>query len=167
MSNSNKDVEIFYRVNKLRLKAGIGLNEEVEGVVDPEGIKKAQGIINEREQEYPVEVSSLLADLEQNWQALKKGDEAERARIIKIIHNSANQIKDLTATYHHNLMHYFALSLRDFCESININKTEHHTIVQAHLDVMNVTFDKKLKATDTDAAKELKKMLRVAIEKYS
>lgn len=165
-SEEEKKIQIYHRLNKLKLKAGFGLDEEAMGLIDKNAIIRAQSRIEQKEMEYPVTVKQLLDDLSESWDALKETDESKRHEIIESIYHYSNNIKDLTATYSHDLMHHFSLSLRDFCEEIDVKKPEHHVIVQAHLDVMWVTFTEKLRGEVGDKADELKKIVSQAIEKY-
>lgn len=167
MSKSDQDIEIFHRVNKLKSKAGVPESGGAVGVISSEKINKAQGIINQKELEYPVEVQEILKKLQSNWQAYLKADDEGRKDFLEKIYNYSNNIKDLTSMYKHDLMSHFSLSLRDFCEKIDINKKEHQIIVQAHIDVMLVTFQEQLRSDKTEKAEELKNIVGVAIKKYS
>lgn len=165
---TKQDVEIFHRINKLKKKAGIPLTSNKKGVVDPNAIARAQGVIDDKESEYPPTVRDLIEQISSIWAGLKNTEnEDERTQAIDTIYHLSNNIKDITETYDHNLMHHFSLSLRDFCKKIDIDKPEHETIVKAHLDVMNVTFEEKLKSDQTAQAEELKNIVKIAIEKYS
>ena len=166
-SSKSSKVTVFHRINKLKLKAGIPLHDEVHGYIKPEDINKAQYAIDEKEKEYPIEVKIMLEKLEKTWEELKATSPDKRAKLLDKIYNFANNIKDITSTYDHDLMHHFSLSLRNFCEKINVEKQQHHTIVQAHLDVMWVTYDEKLRKDDSEKAQELKMVVAVAIKKYS
>ena len=167
-NDSKKDIEIFHRINKLKAKAGLDTGNTTMGVIGIERIQRAQGQINEKEQEYPVEVQEILAKLQLTWEEFQDSkNEDDRPKFLDKIYNYSNNIKDLTAMYQHDLMTHFSLSLRDFCEKIDLGKQEHHIIVQAHLDVMWVTYEEKLRSDNTDKAEELKKIVAVAIQKYS
>lgn len=167
MSKSNQQTEIFHRINKLKLKAGLPVYDSVHGVIQPNKIKKAQEIIDKKEEEYPVEVKGVLSKLQESWEDYQKAGESEREEALEKIYNYSNNIKDLTSMYQHDLMSHFSLSLRDFCEKIDLNKKEHQVIVQAHIDVMWVTYEEKLRSDTSEKAEELKKVVAMAIEKYS
>lgn len=167
MKNSEeKKVKVFHRVNKLKLKAGFGLEDDKVGFIDKSAIIRGQMKIDEKEREYPLTVEEILKKLTETWEQLKKADKANYDELIDKIYNYSNNIKDLTATYQHDLMHHFSLSLRNFCERIKIEKPEHHVIVQAHLDVMWVTYNEKLKGEVGEKAEELKEIVSQAIKKY-
>lgn len=167
MSKDNaQQVEIYHRINKLRLKAGLPVRGAV-AVIDTSSINKAQGHIDEKEGEYTNEVKTVLEKLSESWQSFKDGDAEDAPEWIEKIYNYSNNIKDLTAMYQHDLMTHFSLSLREFCEKINIERQEHHVIVQAHIDVMWVTYEQQLRSDSSEKAEELKKVVAIAIEKYS
>ncbi len=167
MKNSkDSKVEVFHRVNKLKLKAGFGLEDDKVGFIDKSAIIRGQMKIDEKEHEYPETVKDILEKLSETWKELKEADQSQRDDLKDKIYNYSNNIKDLTATYKHDLMHHFSLSLRNFCERINLDKKEHQVIVQAHIDVMWITFNEKLKGEVGQKAEELKDIVLQAIKKY-
>ena len=163
----NEDVEIYHRINKLKLKAGLPDHASAQGQISSGKIQSAQTIIDDKEEEYPIEVSDVLSKVQESWAAFKNTDGDERDKNLDAIYNYSNQIKDLTTMYNRDLMSYFSESLRDFCEKINPDKAEHHVIVQAHIDVMLVTYEQKLLSETTPEAEELKKVLAKAIQQNS
>lgn len=167
MNNSDENkVQIYKRINKLKLKAGLGLEDNKVGVIDRNAIYRSQNIIDQKEAEYALTVKEILEKLTLAWEELKKSGGEERKELIDQIYNFSNNIKDLTATYRHDLMHHFSLSLRNFCEKIDVNKEEHHIIVEAHIDVMWITLKEKLRGEAGPKAEELKTIVARAIEKY-
>ena len=166
-TNKSSSVEVYHRINKLKLKAGLPVYDSVHGVIQPKKVQKAQEIIDQKEEEYPMEVKDVLGKLQESWGQYQKTEGEERSEWLEKIYNYSNNIKDLTSMYQHDLMSHFSLSLRDFCEKIDLNKKEHHVIVQAHLDVMWVTYEEKLRSDKSEKAEELKKVVALAISKYS
>ena len=129
-------------------------------------IESAQESIDQKEAEYPAAVKELIQYIEETWKSVAGLSGEEQAKAIESIYNYANNIKDLTSTYEHDLMHHFSLSLRNFCDGIDLNKKAHHTIFRAHLDVMWVTYEERLRSDETAQAEELKKVLQIAIDKF-
>ena len=164
--NSSEQVEMYHRINKLRLKAGLPVRGPA-GVITPKSVKKAQTIIDDKEEEYTDEVRDVLSKLSDSWKGFRDAGQESGSEWIEKIYNYSNNIKDLTSMYDHDLMTHFSLSLRDFCEKIDLDKKEHHVIVQAHIDVMWVTYEDQLRSDSSEKAEELKKVVAVAIEKYS
>jgi len=148
------------------LQAGLPVRGP-SGVIDPSTIKKAQTHIDEKEGEYTDEVKIVLEKLSDSWQSFKDAGADDAPEWIEKIYNYSNNIKDLTSMYQHDLMTHFGLSLREFCEKIDIEREEHHVIVQAHIDVMWVTYEQQLRSDSSEKAEELKKVVAIAIEKYS
>jgi hypothetical protein len=112
------------------------------------------GVVFTRCPEWRHVTYELLARWESRKQAMEK------------IYHTANHLKDLASTFSYELMQHFALSLRDFTESIDVNKKEHHIIVQAHRDVMWVVYHENIKDHGGPKAEELKQIVAKAIEKF-
>lgn len=166
---SDKEVEVFKRVNRLKLKAGGGLNDG-PGQIDKSAVERANSVVQTMASLYPREIKNVLAALDKQWGEIKglpEGHE-KRPKLAEKISNTANQIKDLAGTFGYTLMEYFGESLRDYILATDLTKKQHFTIVQAHIDVMTVAFREGLKDDDGGpVAEELKKMVHAAIEKYS
>lgn len=167
MKNKTDKVEILHRINKLKKKTGVTAASGATGYIPEALIKSAQEIIDEKESDYPPSVKAILEEIEGVWRGVPDLPEESQKAAIEAIYNYANNIKDLTSMYQHDLMHHFSLSLREFCEKIDVGKKPHHIIVRAHLDVMWVTYDEKLRSDETAQAEELKKALQIAIEKHA
>ncbi len=165
-SEENNKIEVYHRLNKLKQKTGFGLNDDKVGRIDPKSITRAQNHIDGQEQEYGLIVKEILEDLAATWKELQTCEEAYRDDLIDQIYNYSNNLKDLSSTYNHDLMQHFSLSLRNFCEKIDIHKDAHKVIVQAHLDVMWITLNENLKGESSPKAEELKKIVGQAIQKF-
>lgn len=171
MSSSSEDpkVEVYNRINKLKLKAGAALNDG-PGKLDKEAVSRADSVVMKMSSLYPTEIKNMLAGLNKEWAQLKEmgPDSKEKTRQVEKLSNTANHIKDLGTTFGYNLMGYFGESLRDFILKTDLTMQEHLTIVQAHIDVMGVAFRENLKDDDGGPlAEELKMMVKAAIKKYS
>ncbi len=168
MSNFSEKVRIQHRLNKLKLKAGVGLEDERLGYIDPSAIHKAQAAIDREEDNYAAEVEEVLVKLDSTWEDLKsEGQGTNTKKLTSELYNYANNVKDMAETFDYKLMRSFGESLRDFCEKIDIANEAHHIIVQAHIDVMWIAFKHNIKDEGGDQARELKAMLAAAIKKHS
>lgn len=173
MSNSEQEkkdnmVEVYHRVNRLKLKAGASSLHDGPGFIDPAAIKRAQTVIQKRESLYLNEVEKELLALEKAWDKAKTVKEDKQAKTaIENVRHEANHIKDLAETFGYELMQHFGQSLREFANRVDVQKKEHHIIVQAHIDVMWVVYHENIKDQGGPKAEELKKIVAVAIEKYS
>ena len=168
MSDILKKVKIYYRINKLKLKAGVDADDSRPGYIAPESLKKAQEYIDKQEARYSEEVNRVLDMLSNTWNELKAEKDFGRTQTqLSWLYNYANNIKDMSETYDYQLMDYFGKSLRDFCERIDVRNKAHHVIVDAHINVMRIAYDENIKVFDSAKAEELKQIIAKAIEKFS
>lgn len=163
----NEAVEIYHRINRLKLKTGAGLHDG-PGFIDPHAIVRADTVIQKKQSLYPKMVEESLNRLEEAWVQFKAAEgNKQRRDAIERIYHSSNHIKDLASTFSYELMQHFALSLREFAERIDPDRKEHQVIVQAHLDVMRIVYQENIKDHGGAKAEELKLIVAKAIEKYS
>lgn len=169
MSDSSKQkVEITHRINRLKLKAGADIDDKRVGFIDPLALHKAQQAIDSKEGDYGNELNDVLAKLDSSWDDLQAAkDDKQAKRALDQIFNFANNIKDLAETFNYSLMKHFGQSLRDFCKKYDASKEPHRIIMQAHMDVMWIAFEKGIKDEGGPAAKELSLIVAKAIEKHS
>jgi len=162
------EVEIVYRENRLKEKFIDDDNwESAQGFVDPKAVKRAQAVIDDGEDAYIEATADMLEQLIAYWKGLQETEPDKIDTVRDEFYVIANQLKELASTYNYELMDYFSESLRDFVESLDITQKAHHTIVQAHIDVMMITFQTKIKEDTGEKAQELKEVLTQAIAKYS
>lgn len=167
MSSLSNKVKIFHRLNKLKLKAGVPLDDERHGFIDPKAIKKAQAAIDAKEDSYTEEVEAIIVRIDSTWEDIRAEKDDKKAKQLQSeLYNYANNILDVADTFSYKLMKHFGKSLRDFCEKIDIKNKAHHVIVQAHIDVMWVAFQNNIKDEGGPQAAELKKIVAQAIEKH-
>jgi hypothetical protein len=171
MSNSSgadKDnVEVYKRINRLKIKAGGDLGGEASGQIDPESIAKANTVIEKAAEMYPMQIKNVLKLLNKSWAEIKEKGPEDRRQSAEKISNLANNVKDLAAQFGFDIMAYFGGSLRDYIMKSELTKPEHLIIVQAHVDVMDIAYNEGLRDEESAMAEELKKVLAQAIEKYS
>lgn len=159
-------VEIYKRINRLKIKAG-ATGADAAGIFDPTAIERANAVIEEMSTLYPAEIKKSLDELNGLWKNTKVTSFDERSVNARKISNIANQIKDLAGTFQFDLMEYFGESLRDYILDIDLSQKEQITIVQAHIDMMQVAYSQNLKSKEHPLAQELKETLAAAIAKYS
>ncbi|NCC22902.1 MAG: hypothetical protein EOM26_10655 [Alphaproteobacteria bacterium] len=164
-TGENAEVEIFHRINRLKVKAG-GDAKSGPGFLDPNAVDRAQQRIDEKAATYPVEVKDVLKNLTDSWNRLKGDTDNRNASELEQLYNYANHVKDLAATFYYPLMQHFGLSLREFSEKLDLSKPAHHTIVQAHIDAMWAVYFGGIKDHGDNNAKELKEIVSKAIEKH-
>lgn len=164
--DNNQKVEIYNRINRLKIKAG-GSLKGGPGKLDQNSIDRADAVIQKMSDMYPNEIKKSLHDLDRIWEETKTISFDARGENARKISNIANQIKDLAGTFGFDLMAYFGESLRDYILDIDLSQKEQITIVQAHVDVMQVAYSQNLKTQEHPLAEELKKTVATAIAKYS
>lgn len=168
MSSYSNKIRIFYRLNKLKMKAGAEFGDTRPGYIDPTAVKRAQTAIGDGEEEYYDEIEAILVRIESAWDDLQIAKDDKKKKILmRDLLNYANNVKDIAATYEYDLMSYFGGSLRDFCEKASVDQEEHCAIIQAHIDVIAITFKTHIKDSIGFQAEELKDLLAKAIEQYS
>ncbi len=166
MSDEKPKVEIYNRINRLKIKAG-GSAKGGPGKLDPNAVDRANAVIQKMSERYPAEIKKSLAALDSLWDTTKVMSFDARGDNAREISNIANQIKDLAGTFGFDLMEYFGESLRDYILDIDLSQKEQIIIVQAHVDVMQVAYNQNLKSQEHPLADELKKTVAAAIAKYS
>lgn len=170
MSKSQKpdddEVEIVHRVNRLKQKVHESPAEQEDGYVDSSIIRKAQAVIDNSHEKYTLEAKASLEEIVAAWAALKSGESKDTRKDIDHLCRLSNRIKDMASTYGYDLMSYFGESLRDFCEKLDVTNQPHCVIVQAHIDVMWIAFNEKLKGERGQKAEELKMIVNKAIDKF-
>lgn len=166
MSEEEPKVEIYTRINRLKMKAG-GAIGAGPGKIDTKSIDSAHSVIQKMAEKYPNEIKRSIENLEKIWAETKAMEPDQRSENARAISNFANQIKDLAGTFGFDLMEYFGESLRDYVLNVDLSHKEQIIIVQAHVDVMQVAYSQNLKHQEHPLGEELKKTVAAAITKYS
>ncbi|WP_435641146.1 hypothetical protein [Micavibrio aeruginosavorus] len=166
MSDDTSKIEIYKRANKLKVKAG-GDPKGGPGRFDATAVNRANIVIQKMSDMYPNEIKKSLEELDRLWGETKQMDSGARADHAALMSNTANKIKDLAGTFGYELMSYFGTSLRDYILDTDLSQPEQATIVQAHVDVMQVAYRENLKGMKHPLADELKRVVAEAIAKYS
>ncbi len=159
------EVEIHHRINHIKRK--VVKNPNGSGFIPPKTVKRAQDVIQNSEETYLEEAENTLKHLETIWYSLQETPEDKKDHLRNELSRYANRTKDMASTYGHELMDYFACSLRDFSDKIEFDNPAHHTIVQAHINVMWVVFKEQIKDHSEEKAVQLKEIVAQAIKKHS
>ena len=165
--NKDEPIEIYHRVNHLKLKAG-GKLTDGPGHLTASNIKEAEKIIEAMAPLSSPEIERMLTEITTIWVKAKAIEDTDKRRKqAQSLSHIANQIKDIASTYHFDLMAHFAASLRDYIMDTALQKLEQLIIVQAHIDAMNTSFRENIKNDDGGLqAEELKEAVRQAIEEH-
>lgn len=160
-------VEIYKIANRLKKKLGIRTTDDAPGVIDPGAIGEADKLIEALCEQCPATIGKELTNLSSLWDEMKDmPDSVDRHRLAQQIFTIAHEIKDLGSLCGYNLAAYFAESLRDYIIQTELSLEAQRVIIQAHVDALSVVHKQEI-GEDDDAAEELKKMVKVAIAKYS
>jgi len=167
-SSADTTVEIIHRRNRIKEKiADDPQNLSTVGFIDPAAIARADSLIENSGQAYQKELDDSLASLATLWQQARAEHGSSGAKeCLDNIHRTANFIKDIASTYHYDLMAYFAESLRDFIDTIDLNNAAHDTIIDAHFKTMKIAGQHGLRDENSPQAQELKKIVALAITKH-
>lgn len=161
-------VEIFKLVNHLKGKMGIRYEKQETGFLPPEAIIEADKIITDLCANSGETITMNVDKLSKLWDKMREmKDSPERQSISKQIFMLSHEIKDIGLMCGYDLVAYFAESLRDYIGRTELNISAEKVIIQAHLDAMNAVNRLGLKDKEDPKAEELKKMVKIAIEKYS
>lgn len=161
-------VEIFRLANHLKARMGARFMKQETGFLAPEAIAEADKAILELCETSPETMAKLMADLVAAWNKMRVMNESpERQQRAQEIFTRAHEIKDIGAMCGYDLAAYFAESLRDYIGKTTLNIQAQIIIVQAHLDALQYVISNNLKDDAGPKAEDLKRMVKIAIEKYS
>lgn len=164
--NAGKDVRVYHRVNRLRIKTA-GKAEGPPGQVDPERIRKADEFIGKLCADCRTLLSTPLTRLSTRWEVMRALPEGEeRRKIAEELFLLAHEIKDVGGMCGYALLAHFAESLRDYVVETDLALEARRVIVQAHVDALQAVFRTDLKEDSVPEAEALKVAVRQAIEKY-
>lgn len=162
-------VEIFKIANRLKDKLNLKPHEkDKEGRIAPEAIEEADRLIAALCEECPSSIGGFLKDLNTKWTKMKDmGNTEERQELSKEIFTVAHEIKDISAMCEYDLISHFAESLRDYVNQTELSLDAQRVIIQAHIDAITVAHKQSIKQDGGPIAEELKKAVKIAVEKYS
>jgi chemotaxis protein histidine kinase CheA len=170
MKNSDdkeKKIKVYNRVNRLKVRLGRE-NDSRPGHIDEKAVEEAQGMIATLCAECPNAIGGYLSELSKLWKEMRDMPESpERENVSKSVFTVAHEIKDIGSMCGYELTAHFAESLRDYIFETELNLDAQRVIIQAHLDAMQVAFKQGTQETDGPMAEELKRVVKIAIEKYS
>lgn len=170
MTDQNDDentVEIYKIRTSLKSKLGMRVITNEDGHLAEEKINEADSLIAEMCAGCHETIGENLEKVTIIWkemQTLHEGD----ARTAKAqgIFTKAHEIKDIASLCGYTLAAHFAESLRDYIAETTLSLKNQTIIIQAHIDALTVVHKTNLKEDGGPAADELKKMVKVAIDKY-
>ena len=173
MSDSSKDetieIEVFkQKYNLLKNKLGAQIRNNEEGFLAEESIEEADNLIKDLCANCAEEIKTELDKLTSTWNEMKDMPAGEKRNALgERIYTTSHEIKDIGSLCGYTLAAYFAESLRDYIAETALNLENQRIIIQAHVDAINTVLKADIKEDGGPEAEELKKMVKVAIEKYN
>lgn len=161
-------VEVYKLTNFLKEKLATGAKKNnQEGEIDPAKIQECDALVAELCINCLPTIGTHLEQISTLWKQMRDMPQSqERQNLSDQIFMQAHEIKDIASLCGYSLCAYFAESLRDYISEISLNLSGQRVIIQAHIDALTVVQKQSLKEDGGAAAEELKKMVKVAIEKY-
>lgn len=160
-------VEVYKLVNRLKQRMGVRFEKQESGFIDTKIIEEADRLIAEARETSPELIRKNLETLTSLWNEIKETPVSpERENAIQRIFTLAHEIKDLSTMCNYDLMAYFAESLRDYIGRTDLNIKAQIIITQAHVDALQIVHRKGYRKDAGPEAEELKRMVKMAIDKY-
>lgn len=172
MSNDSKPagikIEIYKLANRLKMRLGARYQDQGPGFLAAESIEEADKLLEALSANCPEMINKHLEKLATLWAQMREMPTSEeRNQISQEIFTIAHEIKDLALMAHLELIAYFAESLRDYIDRTDLNLKAQVVIIQAHVDALQIANRQGFAKEPGAAADELKKMVKMAIDKYS
>lgn len=165
--DSGIKVEIYRIANRLKDKLGMRVMKEEPGFIDPDAVAEAERLIIELCKECPATLAGYLEEVAEHWHVMRELPAGkEREVVAREMFTLAHEIKDVGSMCGHNMAAYLAESLRDYIENTELSLEAQRVIIQAHVDALHVVIKQDMREADTPQAEELKKMVKVATDKY-
>ena len=164
-------IEVFHLINRLRQKLGVEYQDSNKtSEIDPESIKQADAIIDKLCENCAENMAEQLEKISSIWDSMKDMPRSDDRDVLgSQIFTLAHEVKDIGQMCGYELAAFFAETLRDYIVKTELKLDAQRIIIQAHIDALNVVIKQDLKDEQSagEAAKELKQMVKVAIDKYS
>ncbi len=172
MKKTKKDeetaIKIYKRHNTLKDMLGVRTPSDEPGHIDQELIDKADEIISKMCEECEQSIGEQVELLSKFWKEMieAKNDADKRKEKSEKIFTIAHEIKDISSLCGYTLIADFAESLRDYIAETALNLKNQEIIIQAHVDAITTVHKNRIKEDAGPVAEELKKMVKIAIDKY-
>lgn len=161
-------IEVYKLTNYLKQKLSpSGGKGNTEGEIASDKIAECDALILSMSSDYFEVVDGHLAKITELWKKMRDTPQStERQTLSDQIFVGTHEVKDIASLCGYTLCAHFAESLRDYIAEVSLNLSGQRVIIQAHIDALNIVHKQKLKEDGGAAAEELKRMVKIAIEKY-
>jgi len=160
--NSTQEIMIIHPVN--RLKEKVGSEKNIDIYIDPKNIKAANETLQKTSALKEKEIDHIIINLFSLWDKLKNNNK-NRNHCSTLFYIYLNRLDDLSLLFSMAIIRKFTQSLKEFLEDYDLDKNAHRIIIQAHLDVINLSHESKIQDINSRDAKELQTILGVAMKK--
>lgn len=150
--------------NRLREKVG-GVPGKM-GSINPEAIEKAERKVEEIAVDYPDFAAKEIGELQDAFQKCQEPG-GDQAAYLKKINRLVHDMRGQGSSFGFPLLTEFANSLFHFTDTITSASFEQMEIIKAHIDVMHIVAQQKMRGDGGAVGQQLKQTLKIAIEKYS
>ena len=160
-------IEMYKLVNHLKRRMGPQFEKQDTGFLPPEAIEEADKLIATLCETSSDTMTALYAQLNAEWDKMRQLDPSvEREIAAQKIFTIAHEIKDIGAMCGYELAAHFGESLRDYIALTELNIKAQVVIIQAHMDALHIVIRQNIKTDAGPKAEELKRMVKMAIDKY-
>lgn len=156
-------IEVFHRLNRLKLKAGGSLHGG-PGRFDARELARAQAAVQAHAPKFPPEAAGLIAKMIDAYMGASELPAAERGPAMSRIGRFANELQSLGGMFDYPLVTRFGRSLRDFAEKLDDATTPQMTIVRAHIDALDVVMRGRMTGDGGEVGAELTRELERAMK---
>jgi hypothetical protein len=167
-NQEDKGVKVFiiHPVNKIKKKIGCLKNDDFS--FSNKQITDASLKNNPSDEQKNQQIQDIISNLTLLWENIKKSDDIQKEKHkTTMLRIYINRLHDLSLQFSLALTQDFTKSLKIFIEDAILVKKNHQIIIQAHIDVINLSLFNKITHADSSNAESLKKILKEAIEKNS
>ena len=166
LEGTDSNVKIFHRINRLREKAGGSRHEGGNARLSRKVMDQARLVIAQEASEYPEKAADDLDLLIAITSELMDATPEKQPKILDRLSKAANTIQSFGATFEYKLLTVFGRSLRRYTETIKNADSNQLTLIQAHVDAINVVITQKITGDGGEVGKALISDIQVALEKY-
>lgn len=166
LRNSTKKVWIFRLPKALKKKLGTGVGGPDEPAFDPAVLEAAEAKIVSMESDYADWVSDSIEELVQaHHRAIEEISEAPHH--LATIHRISLELRGQGGIFGYPLMTQFGKSLYNATHASAAITPQLLDLVNAHIDLIKVVMNQKIKGDGGDVGKELVKSLAEANHKFA
>lgn len=160
-----KKAKVLILPNRLREK--VGGRPGKTGTLNPDVITKAETKVEEISVQYQDEAIEEVKILEEAFAACASSAGSAQTQYLRKINRLVHDLRGQGASFGYPLLTEFAESLFAFTDKLETAGAEQLEIIKAHIGVIHVVAHQKMRGDGGEVGQQLKKSLKVAIDRYS